>query len=180
MSRINDALKRAQRQQQKNPPLPVVKMPGPLPVETRPGSAVGWILPGVIGFLIVAACLFIGMAVFTRTVTKAAGQPKLVAMQPANPTPASGPAHTPAPTPVAAPPTPASPTPTQTQLPPPPPPEPKLQGIVYAAAGAWAIVDGKTVLVGDRLGDFRVKEISPREVILEKAGGSQKKLSLDK
>jgi len=175
MSRINDALKRAQRQQQKNPPLPVVKMPRPLPVESRPGNVVGWILPGVIGFLIVAACLFIGMAVFTRAVTKAASRPELAAVQPTNPTPASGPAPRPTPTPVAAPPTPA-----QTPAPPPPPLEPKLQGIVCAAAGAWAIVDGKTVLVGDRLGDFRVKEISPHEVILEKADGSQKKLSLDK
>jgi hypothetical protein len=55
-----------------------------------------------------------------------------------------------------------------------------LQGIVYAATGAWAIVDGQTVHVGDRLGDFRVKEISPRNVTLEKADGSQKKLGLDK
>jgi len=180
MSRINDALKRAQREQQKNPPLPVAKMPGLLPVESRPGNIVGWLLPGVIGFLIVAACLFIGMAVFTRTVTKAASQPRLVATQPANPTPVSQPVNTPPPARAAIPPPPASTQQTQTPSPPSLPVGPKLQGIVYAAAGAWAIVDGKTVLVGDRLGDFRVKEISPRAVILEKADGSQKKLSLDK
>jgi len=179
MSRINDALKRAQREQQKSPPLPVAKMPGLLPVASRPGSIVGWILPGVIGFLIVAACLFIGMAVFTRAVTEAASRPRLAAAQPVSPAAASEPVHTPVPVPATTPP-PAS---TQRSQTPPPPPlqsEPKLQGIVYAATGAWAIVDGRTVLVGDHLGDFRVKEISLREVILEKADGSQKKLSLDK
>ncbi len=44
----------------------------------------------------------------------------------------------------------------------------------------WAIVDGKTVHVGDWLGEFRVKEISQHNVTLEKADGSQKKLGLDK
>ncbi len=162
MSRINDALKRAQRAQQKNP-LPLGrKMPRLLPVESRPGNAIGWILPGVVGFLIVAACLFIGMALVTRSVTKAAGKPRFSAAQPLNPAPIS------------------APLPTSTAPPPPPPPEPKLQGIIYAATGAWAIVDGKTVLVGDRLGEYRVKEISQRSVTLEKADGSQKKLGLDK
>jgi hypothetical protein len=142
-------------------------MPGLRPVESRPGNVIGWILPGVIGFLIVAACLFVGMALATRTVTKAAGKPRPSAAQPVNPAPVSAPLPTPA-----APPPPASP--------PPPPPEPKLQGIVYAATGSWAIVDGKTVHVGDRLGGFRVKEISRRNVTLERADGSQKKLRLDK
>ena len=54
-----------------------------------------------------------------------------------------------------------------------------MQGIVYAAAQPWAIVDGKTVHVGDRFGEFRVKEISQSTVTLEKADGSQKKLGLD-
>jgi hypothetical protein len=166
MSRINDALKRAQRAQQKHPPAPGTKMPRLLPVESRPGSVIGWILPGVIGFLIVAACLFIGMALITRTVTKAAGKPGLSAAQQAPPTAIPAPASAPLPAP--------------TTPPPPPPPEPKLQGIVCAATGAWAIVDGKTVLVGDRLGEYRVKEISQRNVTLEKADGSQKKLGLDK
>ena len=168
MSRINDALKRAQRAQQKRPPAPGTKMPGLLPVESRPGSVIGWILPGVIGFLIVAACLFIGMALVTRTVTKVAGKSRLSATQQASPTAIPAPASAPLPAPTAPPP------------PPPPPPEPKLQGIVCAATGAWAIVDGRTVLVGDRLGEYRVKAISQRNVTLEKADGSQKKLGLDK
>jgi hypothetical protein len=171
MSRINDALKRAQRAQKKNPPPPETKMPGLLPVESRPGNVIGWILPGVIGFLIVAACLFIGLALVTRTGTKAAGKPGLLAAQAVSPT--MIPASIPAPT-VPPPPPPASPPPPR------PPPEPKLQGIVYAAAGSWAIVDGQTVHVGDRLGEYRVKEISQHNVTLEKADGSQKKLGLGK
>ena len=176
MSRINDALKRAQRAQRQNLPLPGANMPRRPPVQSGPGNAIGWILPGVIGFLIVAACLFIGMALLTRTVTKAASGPKLAAEQPANPTPAAPPVRAPTPAPAATPPPPASAQPSQT----PPPPGPKLQGIVYAATGAWAIVDGQTVHVGDRLDNFRVRAISPRNVTLEKADGSQKKLGLDK
>ena len=168
MSRINEALKRAQRAQKKNPPSPVIKRPGLLPVKSRPGNVIGWILPGMIGFLIVAASFFIGMALVTRTVTKGADKPGLSAVKPANPAPIS--------TPTAPPPA----LPPSSQLPPPPPPEPKLQGIVYTETRPWAIVDGQTVHVGDRLGEFRVKEISQHNVKLEKADGSQKKLGLDK
>ena len=179
MSRINDALKRAQRAQRQNPPLPGARMPRRLPVEVRPGSVIGWLLPGVIGFLIVASCLFIGMALLTRAVTKSGGTPKLLAAQPLKPAAAP----VPAPLPRTPPPRPGPPPPASLALtpkPPPPPPEPKLQGIVYAATRPWAIVDGQTVHVGDRLGEFRVKAISPRNVTLVKADGSQRQLSLDK
>jgi hypothetical protein len=53
-----------------------------------------------------------------------------------------------------------------------------LQGIVYSPTRPWAIVNGQTVQVGDWLGEFRVKAISPYGVILEKTDGSQKKLGL--
>ncbi len=174
MSRINDALKRAQQAQKKQTPAPDAKMPRLLPVDSRPGSVIGWILPGVIGFLIVAACLLIGMALVTRPVTKTAGKPRLLIAQPVIPAAVATAASAPA---AASPPSPASPQPLP---PPPPPPEPKLQGIVYAATRPWAIVDGQSFQVGDRLGEFRVKEISQRSVTLEKTDGSQKKLSLDK
>ena len=167
MSRINDALKRAQRAQQKTPPPPGTKMPGLLPVASRPGNVVGWLLPGVVGFLIVAACLFMGLALVTRPVTKNGGESTVLAAQLVNPVAVPAPIS-------------ASNAPPPSPPPSPPPPEPKLQGIVYAPTRSWAIVDGKTVHVGDRLGEFRVKEISQRNVTLEKADGSQKKLGLDK
>ncbi|MGA9451918.1 MAG: hypothetical protein WBW41_11325 [Verrucomicrobiia bacterium] len=178
MSRINDALKRAQRAQKKQTPAPDVRVPRLLPVEPRPGTAIGWILPGVIGVLIVAACLFIGMALLTRTVTKANSEPALAVAEPVKPAvvPSSIPAPQATTTTTTSPASQALPP----QPPPAPPPEPRLQGIVYGAAQPWAIVDGQTVRVGDRLGEFRVKDISQSSVTLEKADGSQKKLGLDK
>jgi len=178
MSRINDALKRAQRAQKKQTPAPDMKVPRLPPVESGPGNAIGWILPGVIGFLLVAACLFIGMALLTRTVTKANSEPKQAVAESVNP--AVVPSSIPAPQATPPPPTSPASQALPPQPPPAPPPGPKLQGIVYGAAQPWAIVDGQTVHVGDRLGEFRVKEISPRSVTLEKADGSQKKLGLDK
>ena len=182
MSRINDALKRAQRAQRINPPPPGANRPRLLPAAAKPGNAIRWILPGLIGFLIVAACLFIGMAFVARTVTKAAGRPQHSAATPLSPTPTSAPVPAPA-TPPAPPPQ-ASSTPAPPPSPPPPlsptPPEPKLQGIVLGTSRPWAIVDGQTVHVGDRLGEFRVKDIAPRNITLEKTDGSQKKLGLDK
>jgi hypothetical protein len=163
MSLINDALKRARQAQQEKPP---PSLPPLRPVEPRPGSVVGRMLPAVIIFLMVAAGFFLGLALAKRTVTKVASEPGLLATQQVESVP------------IAAPNAPVLPSPSPP--PPPPPPEPKLQGIVYTPTQPWAIVDGKTVHVGDRLGGFRVKEISQRNVTLEKADGSQKKLGLDK
>ena len=165
MSRINDALKRARKAQRQTLPPglaplpPAASRPDPLKMllpTPPPGNIIGWILPGIVGLLLVAACLFIGLALVTRTPAKVAAGSNPPAAQPAKPTAA-----------VALNPTPA-----------PPPPEPKLQGIVYTAAQPWAIVNGRAVHVGDRLSEFRVKAISPREVTLEQADGSQKKLVL--
>ncbi len=50
---------------------------------------------------------------------------------------------------------------------PPKPPEPKLQGILFAAARPCAIVSGKTVFVGDRVGEFRVAAISKDDLTLQ-------------
>ena len=61
MSNINDALKRAQQAQQTYQTTPDGKMPKPLPAASEPGNVIGWLLPAVIGFLLVAACVFIGM-----------------------------------------------------------------------------------------------------------------------
>jgi hypothetical protein len=47
---------------------------------------------------------------------------------------------------------------------------PKLQGIFYRPDRPEAIIDGKTVLVGDRVGEFRVLAISRDDVTLAGAG----------
>jgi len=173
MSRINDALKHAQRTQKQAAPAPGTKMRGMLPVAPMPGSAIGWILPGVIGFLIVAASFLMGLALLTRTLTKTGNESRLAAAQPAVSAVVPVPISIPVPLSNAPPPPPRP-------SPPPPPPEPKLQGIVYATTRPWAIVDGQTVHVGDRLGEFQVKAISARDVILAKADGSRKRLGLAK
>jgi len=53
-----------------------------------------------------------------------------------------------------------------------------LQGIFFDPTRPWAIVSGKTVYAGDRVGNFRVKEISKNTVTLEKADKTLKVLEL--
>jgi len=175
MSRINDALKRAQKEQQINPPRPEGSMPRFLPIEPEPGSIVRWLLPGAIGCLVVAACVLAGMLLFSRHASPAAAKPNSSApitnvVLAAIPGPASAPLIQ----------TPAAASRSASPQPSPIPSEPKLQGIIYSVARPWAIVDGQTVRVGDRLGDFLVTAISPRDITLKKTDGSQRKLGLDK
>ena len=47
---------------------------------------------------------------------------------------------------------------------------PKLQGILYRPGRPEAILDGATVLIGDRVGQFRVLAISQDTVTLGSAG----------
>jgi len=177
MSLINDALKRARQSQQKNPPS------GPLlfPTEIKSSGGIGWLLPLVIVALVVAAGIFIALALARRTPpSPVAIAPAVSAPQPIVSTPISTPA-------------PASNAPLAGSItnaasankssisnsippPPPPPPEPKLQGIIYDPAKPWAIVSGKTVYVGDYVRDFRVKEITKNSVTLQNADGSVKTL----
>jgi hypothetical protein len=53
-----------------------------------------------------------------------------------------------------------------------------VQGIMYDPAQPSAIVDGKTVHVGDRVRDFRVKEISKSTITLTGPGGTNEVLGL--
>jgi hypothetical protein len=170
MSNINDALKRAQQAQQQNPTPPDGKMPKPLPAPSEPDKVIGWLLPGVVGLLLVAACLFIGLALLTRTATKLAAKPKPPAAQPTALASASQSVSTPTLVPAK----PGAPSP------PPAPLGPKLQGIIYAASGPQAIIDGQTLRVGDRVGSYQVKAISRASVTLEAADGSRKILDLAK
>jgi hypothetical protein len=53
-----------------------------------------------------------------------------------------------------------------------------VQGIMYDPARPSAIVNGKTVYVGDRLGDFRVKQISKNSITLTGPGGTNEVVGL--
>ncbi len=55
---------------------------------------------------------------------------------------------------------------------------PRIQGIIFSATRPLAIVDGKTVSVGDRVGDFQVKQILKDSVIFLRPDGSQKTLRI--
>jgi hypothetical protein len=133
------------------------------------GPGRGWIVPVVVVLLVVAALALIGVA-------KRAG-PRDANQEPAPAPPVEAVA---APVTKAPPELPAAPEtitniPTATSA-----PAIKLQGIGYAAARPWAIVDGKTVYVGDQVGNNRVKEISPSTITLEDANGSLQTLFLHK
>ena len=57
---------------------------------------------------------------------------------------------------------------------------PKLQGIIFNAARPLAIVNGQTVSVGDRVGDFQVKQILENGVVFQSPDGSRKTLDIGK
>jgi len=154
MSLINDALKQARQSQQPNPPAGQTPL---RPVAPVPRGATDRLLPLAVIALGGAAAFFIWLALAGHK-TPPAKAPELTATQPAPPAAAVAPPVSNVVAAVAAP------------LPP-----PKLQGIIFGQK-SWAIVDGKTVYVGDRVENFRVKEISPNSITLEGPDGSEKKL----
>jgi hypothetical protein len=161
MSLINDALKRA-RQSQSNPP----PFGGPplRPVEPRKNSSLAWLLPAIIIFLIVVACFFIGLAMANRTVTKIVNAPEtdVSTSQPVETVSA------PAPQPV---------VPVEPAVSIEPPPL-KVQGIAFDPSKPWAIINGRTVFIGDPVGEFHVKAISKYTVTLAGADGKEKIITL--
>jgi hypothetical protein len=164
MSLINDALKQARQSQQQNPPS---AMPPMRPAASAPRGAADWFLPLAVIVLVGAAAFFIWLALAGHK-TPVVKAPEISTTQPAAPVISA---------PVVAPTVSAPAVSNIVAAVPATLPLPKLQGIVYGAK-SWAIVDGKTVYVGDRAGDFRVKEILPNSITLESPDGSQQKLGL--
>jgi hypothetical protein len=182
MSLINDALKRARESQRKDPPSGASPLP---PIEHQSGGGTGWILVAVVVLLLAAACLFIGSALFGHKAPPVAvlKVPEISTPKPVEPAPMTAPA------PVIV--TNALPSPViNTGLPPsstnanPPPaivaPEQKLklQGIIFSAVHPLAIVNGKTINVGDSVGDLQVIQILKNSVIFQRPDGSQKTLGI--
>ncbi len=166
MSLINDALKRAQNSQQNSPPSGAPPLP---PVETDERGGSGWILVVAVFLFLAAACFFIGPSLFGhKTPPPAAAKAQEISSPPAVATP---------PTPVPAPEAVALPPPVTDTNPPQPAitaeQPPRVQGIIFNAARPVAIVDGKAVNVGDRVGDFQVKQILKNSVIFQRSDGSQ-------
>ncbi len=171
MSLINDALKQARRSQQNNPPSGQPPLP---PVESISRGGMNWFLLVAIVLLLAVAGFFTGLSLTKHT-------------PPLPPPLATAPAATPELTPTQQVETVSNSLPVSTNTPsgsnaiaavPPPPPEPKLQGILFDPTRPCAIVDGATVFVGDRVGEFRVTAISKDKVTL-RSGTQTKVLSLD-
>lgn len=177
MSQIADALKRARQAQQNSPPPGLPPLPPTAPPPATPAPTSGRWPMVIVSLVAVGGCL-VTLALTRRIVARpvpepppmlapaAAAVPLGVTDVPASPTNqlplVATPVIPPAPKPQAA----ASSS----------PPDLKLQGIVCGSGRSWAMVNGKTVYVGDRIGGFRVVAISPSAVTLEKADGSQQKL----
>lgn len=163
MSLINDALNRARESQQKNPPSGA---PPLMPVEHRE-SGLNWILPALVILLIVVACFFIGLSVAKHTVAKFVDAPGTPATQPVETNNAESDSVI-----LLKPTTNADAVISDVVVP------IAVQGIMYDPARPSAIVDGKTVYVGDRVQDFRVKKISKSTITLTGPGGTNEVLGL--
>lgn len=188
MSLINDALKRARTASSSEDP---ALEPPPLrslqPVAQSVAPATGWFISIAVIFLIVAGIFFVGFAMAHRSLsggkTSAATKPALVKkpvsppvvaeVPPATPTvPAAQPAPPPVVKPVVKPVAKSVPAVHAVA-------KPKLQGIFYSPTAPAAIVDGRTVRVGDQLSQYHVVEITKLTVTLVGADGKTVKLSMD-
>jgi hypothetical protein len=177
MSLINDALKRARDSQSANPAPPAASLPPLAPVEPANRGGHGWIFALATILFFAAICLLAGLAQFKHK------NPPVVAVAQA-PIPSAPPvvtASVAAPAPVAS----SAPVPAASQAAADTnqtaavsEPLPKVQGVIFNTAHPLAIVSGKTVGPGDRVGVFLVKNISPSGVTFQRPDGSLKKLGI--
>jgi hypothetical protein len=174
MSLINDALKRARETQQNHPPSGAPPLP---PVESPARGGAHWILAVSAILFLAAAGLVLGPALFGHKVpsTMAANAPIIPASPPASAV--SVPAVS-SPPPIAS----ANPPVATTTNPPPPAVAvvklPKVQGIIFNTTQPLAIVNGQTLSVGDRAGDFQVRQITQNKVVFQCPDGTQKTLGI--
>ncbi len=177
MSLINDALKRA-HESQGDPPPPA---PPLFPAADPSDGGRGWALPTAIVVLLAAASLLIFSALFGHKSSKQVA-PSVAAVvaapsRPPEPAPASAPSPVPAAAPVSASNVAAGATAaagtsgTFEYL-------PRVQGIIFTPPHPVAIVNGKIVNVGDRVGRYQVKRITKFNVTFERPDGSLKQLGI--
>lgn len=167
MSLVNDALKRAKQAQKNAPPI----APAPLrPVDPAPRSQ-GGLNPLVSAVIAGGLLLVVGLTWSFSSKTET--PPPIPA------TPAVAPVAATPPAAIAPQPVPAAPVVSQIKtsnapavavaVEPPKTPAPRLQGIFFDPTRPTAIVSGRTVAVGGRVGDFRVAAISAASVTLTSA-----------
>jgi len=183
MSLINDALKRAkQAQKDAQPPPPSLQF---RPVEQGQNKrGLDWVVPAIVAVIGIFALLFMWprnrdgsngpLETKARTLASAKEEPAApVAVHAKQPEPASQPPAAPEPGPSAVPgPSDLSAKPASPPEPPPPPqPLPlRLQAIVFSPTRPSAIINNRTVFIGDKVGDLRVTAITQETTTLTGAG----------
>jgi len=160
MSLVNDALKRAKQAQQDNPPPtpPLEFRPVEPAQEGRPGApllVVGAVL-GLIVMVGLGGLLLWGVAQQRNNSLQV--EARSVPVEPAVPVEASTPGDTPEEA--------MTNTLPAAVVETPPQPEFKLQGIFFNPRSPSAVVNGKTVYVGDRVSGYQVQTITPTAVTL--------------
>jgi cytoskeletal protein RodZ len=189
MSLINDALQRAKKVQQAHPPATADLPLRPIDPAQQPPRGPGLVLPATMAVVVIVGILswwFLNLS--SHSVRLPESTPTVAAKAARAPVVSSSPAPVPAAAPAPAAPAPtndsASMIPAKTVEPPvapassdapgreagapaeaaktpevAKPPLPKLQAITYYPARPSAIINGKTVYVGDRFREFRVLQI---------------------
>jgi hypothetical protein len=145
MSLINDALKQTKQSQPQTPPS---QPPSMSLVETATSGGGSWLAPVLIILLFAATGIFVGLSLSRHSLSVAAAskvKPVTASQRVATKTTQSN---------------------TNTLVTDASRPEPKLQGILLTATRPSAIVDGKTVFVGDQVSGLRVVAISKNSVTL--------------
>jgi len=168
MSLVNDALKRAKQAQEENPPkAPPLEFRPVEPAQEGGNRSPLLLLGGVLGLTV--AVLLGGLLIWViansqsarlqaeaKTLPAAEGATTNTAPASSSPQDQAGLANTPE----------EAMTNTQPVAVEAPPPEFKLQGIFYNPRSPSAVVNGRTVYVGDRVTGYRVITITPEAVTL--------------
>ena len=168
MSLINDALKRARETQRNNPPPGAPPLP---PVESPARGSAGWILAVAAILFLAALGLFLGPTLLGHKAAPVAATRTPEISTPPPSIQSSAPMPVPATPPPAAVTNPAPAVVAAESL-------PRVQGIIFNSARPLAIVSGQTVGVGDRVGNYQVKQILKTSVVFQRPDGSQKTLGI--
>jgi hypothetical protein len=185
MSLINQALKRAQEAQQGPPPEPAPTLHfRPVEPAQRARHSLGVVVPIALAIIALLLLFLVWQWVQRKNSLPVAAQQAVPATTPvqaappavatqstpespvANESATTAPASVPEPEPAAPAPAPEPATPQ-----PPKPPPPRLQSIVFNPARPSAMINGRVVFLGDKVGDMRLTALDQESVTL--TGGGQ-------
>lgn len=177
MSLINDALKRAKEKQDQQP-----LSPGPPPVSmelARHPAGPGLALPLILAVVLALAVIFLWRWFEKRGQPPEEKTASTSAIQKPNPPTvlASAPSVSPSPVVTSNAPN-AATNVVELQVPKPPLPVFKLQSIFYSPKRPSAVINGKTLFIGDRVGEARVTAIGQDSATIVTSTGKTNLLEL--